>query len=288
MIEDGSVIQWLAIIAFIVGVPAALIGYWHFREKRRERRRTALRKAPIPAAQRRILEEKVHLYARLPEDLRHELHGHVQVFLAEKQFIGCNGMEISDEVRFTIAGFACILLLGREPRYFPGFTSILVYPDTFVSPEVSYDGPVEVHEESHRAGESWHRGPVVLSWSDIIEGAADNDGFNVVLHEFAHKLDEEDSDTDGAPILHDDSHYEEWAEVLTREFGALEERVWHGENDVMDEYALDSPPEFFAVATETFFEKPRQMQSQLPDLYEQLRRYYRVDPATWHGDSTGF
>lgn len=283
MIENGSVLQWMAIIAFIIAVPAALVLYWHLRRRRRERRRSVLGSQPLPPEYRRILEQKVHLYRRLPDDLKHELHGHVQVFLDEKNFIGCNGMDISDEVRLTVAGYACLLLLGRKPSYFPGFTSILVYPDTFVSTEVSYDGLVEVHEESHRAGESWHRGPVVLSWSDILDGAASNDGFNVILHEFAHKLDEEDSDTDGAPILHDDSHYEEWAEVLTREFGALEERVWDGENDVLDDYALDSPPEFFAVATESFFEKPREMQSQLPDLYEQLRRYYRVDPAAWPG-----
>ena len=281
MTQNGSVLQWLASIAFIIAVPAVLVSYWYLRSRRQERRRSVLGSRPLAPAHRRILEQNVHLYRRLPDELKLELHRHVQVFLGEKQFIGCNGMKISDDVRFTIAGYACILLLGRAPNYFPGFTSILVYPDTFVSREVSYDGPVEVHEESHRAGESWHRGPVVLSWSDIVEGAAGNDGFNVVLHEFAHKLDEEDSDTDGAPILHDDSHYEEWAEVLTREFGALEERVWDGENDVLDDYALDSPPEFFAVATETFFEKPRDMQSQLPDLYGQLRRYYRVDPASW-------
>jgi len=223
----------------------------------------------------------MHLDDRLPVDLRAELHGHVNVFLDEKTFVGCNGMQVTDEVRLTIAGYACLLQLGREPTYFPGFSSILVYPDTFVSAEVSYDGPVEIHEESHRAGESWHRGPVVLSWSDIQEGAESDDGFNVILHEFAHKLDEEDSNTDGAPVLHDDSHYEEWAEVLTREFGALGERVRDGEYDVLDDYALESPPEFFAVATETFFEKPHQMQSQLPDLYAQLRKYYRIDPAGW-------
>jgi Mlc titration factor MtfA (ptsG expression regulator) len=239
---------------------------------------------PISPASISILEARVHLYKRLPAELRAELHGHVNVFLDEKNFVGCNGQEISDEVRLTIAGYACLLLLGRRSSYFPGFTSVLVYPDTFVSSEVSYDGLVEVHEESHRAGESWHRGPVVLSWKDIEDGAASDDGFNVVLHEFAHKLDEEDSETDGVPRLHDDAHYDEWAEVLAREFGALEERVIRGRNHVLDEYGLSSPPEFFAVATESFFEKPTAMQASLPDLYVQLRKFYRVDPAVWGRD----
>ena len=140
---------------------------------------------------------------------------------------------------------------------------------------------MEIEEASERAGESWHRGPLILSWNDVLESTTDDDGFNVVLHEFAHKLDEEDSDTDGLPILHDDEHYEEWAEILSREFDAFEHSVDHDEEHVLDEYALSSPAEFFAVATESFFEEPAAMKAQLPDLYEQLRRYYRVDPASW-------
>jgi Mlc titration factor MtfA (ptsG expression regulator) len=173
------------------------------------------------------------------------------------------------------------LLLQRQPTYFPGFTSILVYPDTFIAPDVSYDGDVEIEEASERAGESWHRGPLILSWNDVLESTTDDDGFNVVLHEFAHKLDEEDSDTDGLPILHDDEHYEEWADILSREFDAFEHSVHHDEEHVLDEYALSSPAEFFAVATESFFEEPAAMKAELPDLYQQLRRYYRVDPASW-------
>ena len=218
----------------------------------------------------------------MPPELREQLLGHASVFLAEKTFIGCGGQEITDEIRYIVAGTACILLLNREPRYFPGFTSILIYPDTFESNEVRYDGMVEVHERTARAGESWHRGPIVLSWGDVLRGVSDpTDGFNVVLHEFAHKLDEQNDGTDGMPELQKASHYDEWVEVLTREYEALRTRAIHDTNDVLDDYALTSPPEFFAVATESFFEKSRAMKKRLPDLYEQLRRFYRVDPASW-------
>ena len=178
-----------------------------------------------------------------------------------------------------------MLLLNREPHYFPGFSSILIYPDSFESVEVNYDGLVEVHERTTRAGESWHRGPIVLSWGDVQRSLAkEADGFNVILHEFAHKLDEQAEGTDGMPDLHLADHFYEWAEVLTREYEALRTRVERRGNDVLDDYALESPAEFFAVATESFFEKPQRMKMQLPDLYRQLERYYCVDPAGWCRD----
>ncbi len=270
------------IFGLILAVPIAVLLYLIFGPALQRRRRRKLRALPPPAGLEAVLERNVPLYRSMPEDLRRQLLAHANVFLAEKNFIGCGGQEITDEIRFTVAGTACALLLNREPEYFPGFTSILIYPDTFESMDVQYDGQVEVHERTARAGESWHRGPVVLSWGDVIRGVIDPvDGFNVVLHEFAHKLDEQDSGTDGLPELHALDHYEEWAEVLSREYEALAERAVRGTNHVLDDYGLESPAEFFAVATESFFESARAMKKRLPDLYEQLRRYYRVDPATW-------
>lgn len=270
------------IFGLILAVPIAVLLYLLFGPAVRRRRWRRLRASAPPADLDAVLRANVPLYSAMPDDLQRQLLGHVNVFLAEKRFIGCGGQEIDNEVRYTVAGTACILLLNREPEYFPGFTSILVYPDTFESMDVQYDGPVEVHERTARAGESWHRGPVVLSWGDVVRGVTDPvDGFNVVLHEFAHKLDEQDSDTDGLPELHASDHYGEWAEVLGREYAALQERAARGANHVLDDYGLESPAEFFAVATESFFESARAMRRQLPDLYEQLRRYYRVDPASW-------
>lgn len=274
--------QVLIIALAIIAVPAILILYWIFRPRWVQKRRARIRAQALPERFVDVLRKNVHQYTVLPQEFRAELHGHINVFLSEKQFFGCGGLEITDEIRYTIAGYACLLLLNREPSYFPGFTSILVYPDTYESAEVVYDGDVEVHERSVRAGESWERGPVILSWADVLRGSADyDDGFNVVLHEFAHKMDEENSGTDGLPILRDDAHYEDWARVFSSEYQTLEVRVDVDENDVIDEYGLTSPAEFFAVATESFFEKPGKMKRELPDLYAQLRNFYGIDPATW-------
>ena len=269
-------------ILIIVAVPAAIGLYWIIRPRLVKRRRLRLRSLPAPDGLEGTLSRNVGLYSLLPDDLRTELHGHINVFLNEKRFLGIAGQEVTPEVRFTVAGIACVLLLNKEPTYFPGFSSILVYPDTYETTQVDYDGVVETHRRSHRAGESWHRGPVVLSWKDVLQGAANTgDGYNVVLHEFAHKLDEENNGTNGQPILHATGHYDEWAEVLGREYRSFADRVSRSKNTVIDDYGLTSPAEFFAVATESFFEKAAGMQKRLPDLYEQLKKYYAVDPATW-------
>lgn len=267
------------VFGLVVAVPIAVMVYLVLAPSVRRARRRKLRAAAPPARLEAVLEQNVPLFSAMPDELREQLLGHVNVFLAEKKFVGCAGQEITDEIRYTIAGTACMLLLNREPHYFPGFSSILVYPDTYEVNEVSYDGEVEVHEREARAGESWHRGPVVLSWGDVVRGAAESsDGFNVVLHEFAHKLDEQADGVDGMPELTEDGHFEDWVRVLTAEYEALGARP---DDDVLDDYALTSPPEFFAVATESFFEKPEAMKERLPDLYEQLKRFYRVDPASW-------
>jgi Mlc titration factor MtfA (ptsG expression regulator) len=266
----------------IVSVPLAIGLYLVIKPRLVLKRRMRLRKQPLPQGVEEILSRNIGLYARLPDDLRQQLHGHINVFLEEKRFLGLGGQEITSEVAVTIAGIACMLLLNREPSYFPGFSSILVYPETYEADQVDYDGMVETRRRSRRAGESWHRGPIVLSWSNVLHGAVNaGDGYNVVLHEFAHKLDEENSGTNGQPILHADGHYQEWAKVLGQEFRTFADRVSRRKNKVIDEYGLTSPAEFFAVCTESFFEKATAMQRKLPDLYEQLKKFYAVDPASW-------
>ena len=272
----------LIVFLVIISVPAAIGLYLVIKPKLVQKRRTRLRRQPLPQGVEEILSRNVGLYSLLPDEQREQLHGHVNVFLEEKRFLGLGGQEITPEVAITIAGIACMLLLNREPSYFPGFSSILVYPDTYEADQVDYDGVVETRKRSRRAGESWHRGPVVLSWSSVLQGALNaGDGYNVVLHEFAHKLDEENSGTNGQPILHAAGHYREWAEVLGREYRSFADRVSRRKNKVIDEYGLTSPAEFFAVATESFFEKSTAMQRKLPDLYEQLKKFYAVDPASW-------
>ncbi|MBT8108497.1 MAG: zinc-dependent peptidase [Gammaproteobacteria bacterium] len=273
------------IFGLLIAVPIAVLVYLLAGPSVRRWRRRRIRAAEPPADLEAVLARNVSFYRRLPPELKTQLNGHVNVFLAEKTFIGAGGQEITNEIRYIVAGTACLLLLNREPEYFPGFRSILIYPDTYETTEVRYDGTVETHQRSRRAGESWHRGPIVLSWGDVVRGVTNPaDGFNVVLHEFAHKLDEQHGGTDGLPDLHEAEHFDEWVEVLTREYEALRKRVARRKNRVLDAYGLTSPPEFFAVATESFFEKSRMMQKRLPDLYEQLQRFYRVDPAEWPGD----
>ena len=255
---------------------------WFVRNQRAKAQRDELLQTPLIPEHVDILIRNVPLYNRLPEALREPLQGCISYFLAEKVFVGCDGFVITDEVRLTIAGNACLLVLSREKKYFPGFETILVYPDTYVAKEVRYDGMIAVYEESTRAGESWHRGPIVLSWADVKRGSGtEHDGHNVVLHEFAHKLDEENTVMDGLPVLREREHYQEWASVLTREYDAFMERVEGGTNDVIDEYGAVSAPEFFAVATESFFEKAQLMQAKLPDLYRQFQTFYGLDPTQW-------
>ncbi|MFK7815513.1 MAG: zinc-dependent peptidase [Gammaproteobacteria bacterium] len=232
-----------------------------------------------------ILEKNVALYSILPDELRIELHGHVQVFLDEKEFIG-QGIQITDEIKLTIAGSACVLLLQGGDRSFPDFTSIIVYPDTYVAKQTKQDGLAEHQEYSARAGESWMRGPIVLSWKDVARGSQHlRDGHNVVLHEFAHKLDEQNNVMNGLPQLRDKSDYAEWTKVFRKEYAGLIKRAKRNKNNVLDEYGTVSPPEFFAVATESFFEKPKRMQRKLPDLYTQLKNFYNVDPASWQRET---
>ena len=275
----------MSIFVFFGLIFAAFL-VWVLRLQLQRSRRNNLFLKPLPPDWIQILEKNVSIYSLLPQNLREELHGRINIFLDEKEFIGCAELQISNEIRVTIAGNACILLLKRDKRCFPRFTTILIYPDTYVSREVKSDGLVVVHEESVRAGESWYRGPVVLSWADVMRGSLNNsDGHNVVLHEFAHKLDEENEIMNGLPVLRDSSHYAEWAEVLTKEFDSLLIRIDRGTNSVIDAYGAVSPSEFFAVATESFFEKPLLMKNKLPDLYQQFRRFYNLDPAAWRNTS---
>ena len=219
--------------------------------------------------------------ARLPVVDREELQGDTQIFLAEKQFEGCGGLVITDEIRVTIATQACILLLHRDTDFYPDLVSILVYPTTYLVPGGGRtpDGMV-ADEPQARLGESWSRDVVVLAWDSVLSGAADiHDGHNVVLHEFAHQLDQENRGGQGTPILPQRSMYVAWARVLGREYEQLIQDTAHHHRNTMDQYGATNPAEFFAVATETFFEKSSQLKSKHADLYALLQQFFRQDPA---------
>ncbi len=272
----------MALLVLLALILAAIVAWLAWRKLRRSRRERIFNRR-FPHDREDILRRNVPVYRTLPNPLRGQLHGHINVFMEEKTFVGCGGLEMSDEIRVTIAGQACLLLLNRITDYYPGFTTILVYPDTYVAREVTSDGMLETVEEQARAGESWHRGPVVLSWEDVLRAADPaHAGDNVVLHEFAHKLDEENEQLDGLPVLADRSQYATWASVFNREFESLKRSVERNEPGVLDDYGAESPSEFFAVVTETFFERPRDLLAQHPQLYEQMRRFFNLDPASWN------
>jgi Mlc titration factor MtfA (ptsG expression regulator) len=274
-------------LAFILtfGVAALVIAWLAAEPWLIERRRRHLRARPFPEAWRRILSQRVPQVGGLPPVLRAELEGHMQVFLAEKQFHGCGGLEITDEVRVTIAAQACLLLLNRNTGYFPKLRQVLVYPAAFLVERLRPE-PSGVLQETRQvlSGESWSHGQVVLSWEDTLAGAATpNDGRNVVLHEFAHQLDQEKGYANGAPGIGSRRGRERWARVLGEEFARLQYHVMTQTPSLFSGYGATAPAEFFAVITETFFEQPALMRHHHPALYAELAGLYRVDPATWPG-----
>ncbi len=266
---------------FVVIIGMTVVVVWAVTRAHRAARRKALMKAPFPVEWSAILSKNLPPYSSLPEDLLDQLHGYINVFLDEKDFEGCGGQEITDEVRVTIAAQACLLLVGRDSKCYPRLRSVLVYPHTYVGGKGGIFGAGD-EPPSARLGESWRTGAVVLSWDSVRGGAANfDDGHNVALHEFAHQLDQEDGAADGTPILRGLSSYRSWARSLSGEYQSFLKRVEAHRKTVIDEYGATNPAEFFASATEAFFEKPEQLAKKRPDLYEELKSYYRIDPADW-------
>ena len=248
-----------------------------------KRRRTRIKNRPFPALWNAIVENNIPIYSSLSPVERRRLQGHIQVFLVEKQFIGCGGLQVTEEMKVIVAAVACLLLLNERGKYFPKLRSILIYPSAYFVNETNYTGNYIVEERRvARLGESWTNDQLVLSWEQVKQDTINwRDGHNVVIHEFAHQLDQEDGNAEGVPILSRDSDYPIWAKVMAEEYHQLCNDVERGGKTVMDSYGATNPAEFFAVATETFFEKPQQLLKKHPELYEQLQRYYQVDPLQW-------
>ena len=250
----------------------------------RRRRRLALARTTFTDEQRGWLATHAPIYARAPAELRERLHELVQIFVREKTFVGCNDLVVTDEMRHAIAAYACLLVVNRPgvPRshFYDELFSVLVYPSAFVAPQAHHDESGLVTEsEDVLSGQAWDAQRIILSWQDVLEGASG--GQNVVLHEFAHYLDMEDETMDGAPGLGSASAYQEWSDAFWDEYERLCDQVDAGADTFLDPYAATEPAEFFAVATESFFMQPREFLAEHPVLYEQLRKYYRLDPAAW-------
>jgi len=235
------------------------------------------------------IKRNVAFFQRLSANDRAELLRHIQVFLAEKRFEGCDGLELTDEVRVTIAAQACLLLLHRQTDYFPRLLTILVYPSAYLADERR---PVDEHvwEEgtTTRLGETGPRlGSMVLSWDAAKSDAADpSDGKNVVFHEFAHQLDYENYAADGVPGLVTREQQLSWREVMRSEFASLRAADETGIPTLLDTYGATNPAEFFAVSTEAFFERPCALRARHPKLYAELQRYFRQDPVEYSAERT--
>ncbi len=245
----------------------------------REHRRRRIMERPFPPEWREIL-ARVPVLSRLSDSERGKLEDITKVLAAEKHFEGAHGLPVTDEIRVTISGQAALLILHRPHDYYPRLVSIIVYPGQYVAPHRE-ETPIGVviEGEQVRAGESWSRGAVVLSWEDVrADSAGIRPGRNVVLHEFAHQLDAENGDVDGVPALPPD-RYPEWERVMSEEYARLRDAVETGRAAFLNPYGATNPAEFFAVATEYFFTAPTGLLRNHPELYEQLRLFYRQDPA---------
>ncbi len=270
---------------WIVGIPILAVIVWLLiiRPIVKQKRRRQLMGQPFPEAWLPIIRQRVPLAGVLPSPLQKRLHGLIQVFLSEKRFEGCNGLEITDEIRVTVAAQACLMLTGLSTIHpYPKLSTILVYPAAYSARHATAISGGIVSGPQFRAGESWSRGAVVLSWDHVHKGSANSeDGRNVVFHEFAHQLDQAYGPADGVPELREWSAYAIWSQVMTAEYRKLIRAIEKGRPHLLDAYGSTNPAEFFAVATETFFEKPDRMLREAPDLYQELRACYQLDPAGW-------
>jgi Mlc titration factor MtfA (ptsG expression regulator) len=253
----------------------------------KQRRRRRLQAKPFPEDWLGTIRRNVTFFHRLPARDQAELLGHVQIFLAEKRFEGCDGLEITDEIRVTIAAQACLLLLHRKTDYFPRLLTILVYPSTYVAEERRHlHGYVWQEGKMPRLGETgrW-LGALVLAWDAVKSGAAHpSDGTNVVLHEFAHQLDYENHAEDGAPALQTRDQRLSWQEVMQSEFASLRTADETGMPTLLDTYGASNPAEFFAVSVEAFFERPFALRARHPKLYTELRNYFQQDPVGYSAE----
>lgn len=210
------------------------------------------------------------------------LRAWVTLFLHAKAINGARGLEVTDEMRLTIATEACLPILNLDLDLYHGWHEVILYPDTFVVRHDEADAAGVIHQRRRPlAGESWQYGPVILSWADAsLDAPTRRGGSNVVIHELAHKLDMLNGAANGMPPLHRDMSVAAWTRDMEAGYDRLRERLALGEPPGLNPYAVEGPGEFFAVASEHFYETPRGLREHYPQVYAQLARYYRQDPAS--------
>lgn len=265
------------------GLGAAVVALLLWPPVLRSWRRRRIVQGPFPDEWRRVLRQHWPYFRRLPADLQLQLKKRMQIFLAEKPVIGCGGLRVTDAMRVLVAAQACLLLLNRGQEAFANVREVLLYPNAFVaSRSVTDAGGLVREQQLALAGESSVRGQVVLSWGDVLDGAAiADDGRNVVLHEFAHQLDQAKGSATGLPVGVGRHQLARWSQVMSAEYDLLQRRIDAGVPTLINAYGGTDPAEFFAVATESFFEQPQQLAAAHAELYQVLSDYYRVNPTSW-------
>ncbi|WP_199232195.1 M90 family metallopeptidase [Rubrivivax albus] len=273
---------WIAVGVLLLAL-TALVGVFLGPAAWRRLRQARWRQQPFPTTWRRILRRRWPLYARLPPNLQARLRRQMLVLLAETPFVGCNGLAVTTEMRVLVAAQAALLRLRDDAGSFPNLREVLLYPAAFVVDRTVPDGAGLWRSERRvQSGESWQRGQVILSWPDVLAGAADPaDGENVVIHEFAHQLDQQRGAATGAPFLGHRDRYPGWAAAFGTAFAETRQREAAGQRTLIGAYGASAPAEFFAVASERFFECPAALAQAHPALYHVLSVYYGVDPLAW-------
>lgn len=249
-----------------------------------KRRRRNIVRAPFPSEWADITYRHIAQYRLLTADERDRLHSLIQVFIAEKSWEGCGGLKLTDEIRVTISAGACLLTLNLPDSFYENVETIIVYPDDLVLPERKlgfFEMALEpVEPEGPVTGQAFEQGPLIFSWDAILEDIHyAGSGYNVVYHEFAHKLDMLAGVADGTPRLCDRAEYHDWVRTCSREYRRLIRDLEKGRRTFLDEYGATDEVEFFAVATEHFFDQPLRLIKSAPELYRVLKGYYRQDPA---------
>lgn len=245
--------------------------------------------AAFPAEFRELILRRVPCAKLLTSDELLKLEALVRIFNSEKNFEAAVGFTLTEEMRIVVAARACLLVLHRvelDSPLYPDLLTVVIYPSTYRVPRQRREGYVTIEGDEVRLGESWTHGLVVLSWDAVSSGSANlADGHDVVLHEFAHQLDAEDGAMDGTPELDNRERYSVWSKVAGTEYAALLDDLEHHRKTTIDAYGATNAPEFFAVVVEQFFEKPRVLERQHPELYAELSRFFRFDPAQRQRDS---
>ncbi len=244
----------------------------------RWRRARAVQRKPVDAAAWAAVVQRFSFLRVLDAGEQARLRDLVAAFLNEKSLQGAGGLTINRDIELVIAAQACLLVLKLDLDYYDDWVEVIVYPDEFIVDHEYTDENGVVHRvRGPLSGEAWERGPVILSWRDAV--ASDGgDGYNVVMHEFAHKLDIRNGTADGFPPLHAGMDRPLWTQVFTAAFDDMQARLERHEYTLIDPYAAEDPAEFFAVLSELFFERPDTLNEVYPAVYMQLAAFYRQDP----------